>query len=328
LQNDHPQKIDGCHCAQRDTKLRRVVTRVAGILKHWNRRMLVTAILAIRNEEAYLANCLRHLVRNQIDFVIIDNGSSDSSAQIYRRREFSANLVDVQDLPFAGVFSLTQQLRRKMQVIDTLDTDWVVHLDADEVMHSYREGESLNEALCRLDAQDWNVVNFDEFVFLPVGHDYVPEATEHQPISHYYFFEPFAPRLMRAWKKASGFSLAKHGGHLLDGAGLRLAAERFALRHYMVRSQEHALHKYTTRFFAPEDLALGWHGFRANQPSKAFALPPEGCLKRLDKTDKRNLDRSEPWTAHYWQRFQAEAFRPILESARGGEGSDGRTEKP
>ena len=29
--------------------------------------MIVTAILAIRNEEAYLANCLRHLVRNQIE---------------------------------------------------------------------------------------------------------------------------------------------------------------------------------------------------------------------------------------------------------------------
>ena len=48
--------------------------------------MHITAILAIRNEEAYLGNCLRHLVCNGIDFVIIDNGSSDTSAEIYRRR--------------------------------------------------------------------------------------------------------------------------------------------------------------------------------------------------------------------------------------------------
>jgi glycosyltransferase involved in cell wall biosynthesis len=147
--------------------------------------MLVTAVLAIRNEEAYLANCLRHLGRNGIDFVIIDNGSSDTSAEIYRRSEFAANLDDVQDLPFAGAFSLSEQLRRNMEIIGKLHTDWIVHLDADEVMHSYREGETLNEALSRLDAEGWNAANFDEFVFLPVEHDYVPEAPGHQPIPHY-----------------------------------------------------------------------------------------------------------------------------------------------
>ena len=209
--------------------------------------MLVTAVLAIRNEEAYLANCLRHLGRNGIDFVIIDNGSSDASAEIYRRREFAANLVDVQDLPFAGTFSLSGQLRRKMEIIGELNADWVVHLDADEVMHSYREGETLNEALSRLDAGGWNAANFDEFVFLPVEHDYVPEAPRHQPIPHYYFFQPFAPRLMRAWNKTSGFSLVEHGGHLLTGAELRLAPAHLALRHHIVRSQEHAFAKYTTR---------------------------------------------------------------------------------
>jgi glycosyltransferase involved in cell wall biosynthesis len=109
--------------------------------------MHITAVLAIRNEEAYLINCLRHLVRNDIDFVIIDNGSSDSSGEICRRREFAANLVDVQDSPFGGAFSLSEQLQRKMEIIGTLKTDWVVHLDADEVMHSYREGEKLAEAL-------------------------------------------------------------------------------------------------------------------------------------------------------------------------------------
>ena len=34
-----------------------------------------------------------------------------------------------------------------MEIIGELHTDWIVHLDADEVMHSYREGETLNEAL-------------------------------------------------------------------------------------------------------------------------------------------------------------------------------------
>jgi glycosyltransferase involved in cell wall biosynthesis len=263
--------------------------------------MVVTAILAIRNEEAYLANCLRHLVQNQIDFVIIDNGSADSSRDIWRRREFAANLVDVQDLPFTGAFSLTEQLKRKMEVLGALHTDWVIHLDADEVMHSYREGETLNEALARLDAGGSNVVNCDEFVFLPIEHDYVPEAPGHQPIPHYYFFQPFAPRLMRAWKKARGFSLSEHGGHLLTGPGLRLAPEHLALRHYMVRSQEHAFVKYTTRVFAADDLARGWHQARLNQAADTFRFPPAAALRGLPDVGQRCLDRTDPWPMHYWK---------------------------
>jgi glycosyltransferase involved in cell wall biosynthesis len=266
-----------------------------------NFAMKITAILAIRNEEAYLANCLRHLVQNEVNFVVIDNGSSDSSSEIYRRLEFAANLIDVEELPYGGTFSLTEQLRQKMEVVEAVDTDWIIHLDADEIMHSYREGESLNAALCRLDAEGWTVVNFDEFVFLPSEADYVSDAQGCQPIRHYYFFEPSSPRLMRAWRKAGGLSMVESGGHLLAGNGIRLAPEHLALRHYIVRNQEHAFTKYTTRVFAPEDLALGWHGNRANQPAEAFAFPAASLLKRLDKTDQRDLDRSEPRTAHYWQ---------------------------
>ena len=129
--------------------------------------MNVTAVLAIRNEEAYLANCLRDLIINGLDFVVIDNDFTDSSAQMYGRSEFAAHLVRVCRLPFCA-FSLSEQLQRKMEIIEALNSDWVVHVDADEIMHSYREGEGLREALSRLDAEGWNVVNFDEFVFLPI----------------------------------------------------------------------------------------------------------------------------------------------------------------
>ncbi len=264
--------------------------------------MIVTAVLAIRDEAAYLANCLRHLVRNGIEFVILDNDSSDGSAEIYRRPEFAANLIDVRGLPFTGEFSLSEQLRQKMAIVDGLETDWVIHLDADEVMHSYRPGERLNDALARLDGDGWNVVNFDEFVFLPVDAEYVPDGPEHQPMSFYYFFEPRSPRLMRAWRKTAGFSMTASGGHFVDGPGVRLAPEHLALRHYLARSQEHAFEKYTTRTFAQAEIAIGWHRARAGQPRDAFQLPPAGALKRLRDPADRELDRSDPWAAHYWQR--------------------------
>jgi hypothetical protein len=263
--------------------------------------MIVTAVLAIRNEEAYLANCLRHLVRNGINFAIIDNGSSDASAEIYRRREFAAYLFDVKELPFLGTFSLADQLRHKMTIVDTINADWVIHLDADEIMHSRRRGESMNEALTRLNAEGWNAANFDEFVFLPVESDYLSEAPGYQPMSLYYFFQPHSPRLMRAWRKAGGFSSVEHGGHLLVGPDLRLAPEHLALRHYIVRSQEHAFGKYRTRIFAEDEVASGWHANRVAQPFQSFRLPPATLLKRLADEDDHELDRSDPWTLHYWE---------------------------
>jgi glycosyltransferase involved in cell wall biosynthesis len=263
--------------------------------------MKVTAILAVRNDESYLANCLRNLVQNNVDFIVIDHGSTDDSKEILRRREFARNLVDRHELQFDGVFSLSRQLEKKMEIVESLDTDWVVHLDADEVMHSNAAGERLNEALARLGASGWNIVNFDEFVFLPVDGNYVPDWPGHQPILHYYYFNPSAPRLMRAWKKASGFSPLEHGGHRLTGTDLRIAPEFLVLRHYIVLSQEHAYRKYAARSYSERELARGWHRLRVNQPIGGFRFPPSDTLRKLSAPDDYHLDRSDPWKAHFWQ---------------------------
>jgi glycosyltransferase involved in cell wall biosynthesis len=261
----------------------------------------ITAILAIRNEEAYLGNCLRHLIRNGLRLAIIDNGSTDASPQIYRAAEFRPHLVDVWEAPFTGAFSLEEQLKLKLEVAQQVGGDWVVHVDADEMMHSCRDGETLADGLRRLGADGWNSVNFDEFVFLPIEQDYTPDEGGFPKLDLYYFFEPSFPRLMRAWKSGCGLSMFEAAGHRLDGPNLRLAPESFALRHYIFRDQTHAFEKYTARTFAATDLRRGWHGNRINYGSAAFRLPPAGALKRLRRLEDHRLDKSDPWRLHYWE---------------------------
>lgn len=261
----------------------------------------VTAILAIRNEEAMLGNCLRHLVRNGLRVAIIDNGSTDDSASIYRASEFAAHIVEVTELPFAGVFALEEQLRAKQAVAERIGGDWILHVDADELMHSYRADETLAEGLARLGAEGWNAVNFDEFVFLPIERDYPVRADGFPDLSLYYFYQPSFPRLMRAWRPGAGLSPVESGGHQLGGAGRRLAPESFALRHYPFRSQAHAYEKYATRSFAAAELARGWHWQRVGQPRRRFRFPAAGRLKRLPTPACRALERSDPWALHYWQ---------------------------
>ncbi len=262
----------------------------------------VTAILAIRNEAAMLGNCLRHLVRNGLRVALLDNGSTDGSPDIYRSPEFEPHIVEVRDIPFTGAFSLQAQLDAKLEFAERLDCDWVVHVDADEMMHSYRPGETLADGLERLGAEGWNAVNFDEFVFLPIEHDYASDVDGFPDLRFYYFYQPTTPRLMRAWRARGGFSMVESGGHTLEGPGLRLAPEGFALRHYMFRSQAHAWEKYPSRTYAEGDLRLGWHAQRIGRRREQFRFPSASRLRRLPRPEDRNLDKSAPWLKHYWNR--------------------------
>lgn len=257
------------------------------------------AIIAIRNEAAYLANCLRHLIRNKVDVAIIDNQSTDDSQAIYHDSEFAGSLVAIRQLPFKGAFYLEQSLLAKQALINDLEADWILHVDADEIMHSYRDGETLRAAIECVDAAGYNAIEFNEFVFLPVEVPYRSNVQSWQPMLHYYFRGP-PPRTMRAWRKDAHLTMAG-GGHRLKGSALCLAPEQLALRHYIVRSQEHALVKYTTRIFPAEELQRLWHRDRHEQPVESFIFPAPEELCKLEYPGDRNLDRSRPRKRNYWQ---------------------------
>lgn len=99
-----------------------------------------------------------------------------------REPRFAPWLVSYRVLPFDGVFDLKKMLLVKQEIAGTLDADWLIRLDADEILHPYHQGESLREGITRLDAKGWDVINFDEFVFLPGDGRYVPDADGLPPL--------------------------------------------------------------------------------------------------------------------------------------------------
>jgi hypothetical protein len=261
----------------------------------------VIAIIGIRNAECYLANALRHFSDNDVKFFIVDNSSEDNSKDIYLNPEFASHSLGFMNTPFLGHFSLRQQLGIKMNVIRRMDTDWVIHADADEIMHSYLPGQSLNDAIAQADSDGYNALDFDEFVFLPVQQNYMVDVRRAQPILSYYFFQPYAPRLMRAWKKSACLSNCDSGGHILTGENINLCPGKLALRHYIFMNQDHAYTKYRERRFAPDELALGMHNDRIAQPVDRFTFPPSEKLDWLADGESRSLDTSQPRKKHYWQ---------------------------
>ncbi len=268
--------------------------------------MRATAVICVRDDDAYVEGCLRHLIDHGVDFAVLDNGMGAEARALLDRPPFRDHLREVRPLPYNGAFELERQIEAKERMFEALDADWLIHLDVDEVMHSYVPEERLIEAIARIDAGGFNVINFDEYVFLPLEQSYRAGACP-QPLTAYYLFDPgIGPRLMRARRRSANLSMAPGSsdpgaaGHRLYGDDVRLAAESFVLRHYIFRDQDHARRKYTERAYAPGELTRGWHANRVGRPAAAFDFPPPESLKHLPGAGSQAFDRSDPKRTHYW----------------------------
>jgi hypothetical protein len=122
-------------------------------------------------------------------------------------------------------------MQARQAATDAVNTDWILYVSADEIMNSYNAGETVSAAIERVDAAGYEVIDFNEFVFLPIELSYIPDHEGFQPMRHYYFFEPHRPRLMRARMNRLQVSHVTHGGHVLAGEPFKLSPETFALRH-------------------------------------------------------------------------------------------------
>ena len=119
-----------------------------------------------------------------------------------KERFLGRGLVGIETLPRSGFFSLRQQLARKEALAATLDADWFLHVDADQIVLPARSTQLLAQALAEVDARGYNAVNFRQFAFVPTL-----EAPDHdhpdylRTMRWYYPCEPSFPHSLRAWKR-------------------------------------------------------------------------------------------------------------------------------
>lgn len=214
--------------------------------------MRILALLAVYNEERYLAACLEHLFRHGLLAYLIDNDSTDQTRAI-AERYLGQGLVGIETMPRRGVHALRVKLERKAQLATELDGDWFIHMDADEFRLPPRADLTLAQALEQVDAQGYNAVNFSEFVFIPTL-----EAPDHdhpnfqQTMRWYYPFEPRSPARLNAWKRQPApVDLSTHGGHQVVFPDVRPHPTPFRMRHYHFLSVPHAASKLAGRPYDP-----------------------------------------------------------------------------
>jgi len=261
----------------------------------------VVAIIAARNEELCIETCIRHLASQGIDVFILDNDSEDKTLDI-AKSYLGKGVIGIERQPYLGYFDLAEILLKKEHVAKSIQADWFMHYDTDEIREAPLPYANLREAIFDADQRGYNAINFDEFVFMPgegesfENRDYVKEMTQ------YYFFEPNIIRHIKAWKKNNFINLVDSGGHKIKFRGIKIFPVNFILRHYIILSLKYAAKKYCIRnYFKKNVIERGWHGQRATIKADNIILPPQEILK-VYKND-RVWDKSDPWRKHYFLHY-------------------------
>lgn len=258
--------------------------------------MRVVALLATYNERRFIGPCLEHLHAQGVEAYLIDNESTDETVEI-AEGHLGRGLIGIERFPRDGLFRWRGLLERKEALSRELEADWFIHHDADEFRLAGRG--TLAEAIERADREGFNAVNFIEFTFVPTrespDHDH-PEFP--RTLRTYYPFRPIECHQVNAWKAgpAEDLGLARSGGHGLDFPGIRIHPEPLPMKHYLFLSPAHAVEKYVRREHDPEEIASGWHGWRARVTEEDIELPSQSEL-RVD--DGGPLDPSEPRRRHF-----------------------------
>ncbi len=279
--------------------------------------MRVVALLATYNEERFIESSLRRLARHGVETYLIDNGSTDSTIEI-AEAHVGDGLIEIEELPRSGTFSLPAILARKEQLAASIDADWLIHLDADEARVPPRSDQSLVGALAEADAAGYNAVNFREYTFLPTV-----EAPDHdhprfeQTMRHYYAFASKSPQKLSAWKRQDGVDLLTNGGHEVVFPGINRYPEDFVMRHYLFLSRDHAIEKYVERHHDEAGLERGWHGWRTGLQHdvvearpELLELPSQSELREYVSDDE--LDASNPLVRHEWCEAWAERIAAAM----------------
>ena len=258
------------------------------------------AILATYNEADIIEESVRKLIAGGIDVFVIDNGSTDRTAEILAPL-VGRGLVDIRTVKFhedgREIYDWTSILRMKESLSKELGFDWYLHVDADEIRYSPWPHLSLKEGLDRVDRSGYNLVNFKLFNFR-LTHDIPASGDYERDMPDYSAGEYFNQYQVKAWKAHRDIDIVGYGGHIARRPDARIYPVRFIHKHYPVRSLEHGRRKILQerkQRFSTAEKQRGWHVqydqmgevspqdvFWSPDKLARFEMQPE-CLSLLDE---------------------------------------------
>ena len=209
----------------------------------------VTAIVPAYNEADVIASTLRALDEQGVRIHLVDNWSTDDTVERAQALGLGDRLTVERFPPEgpSGTYDWEALLRHTEELAAGLDTDWVIHQDADEIRLAPWEGVTMRDALHHVQRLGYTAVDHTVAVFHPVDDaDFAPGDDLRERLRHFEFGDrPGHFLQVKAWdaRAAGRVDLAHDGGHTARFEGRRVFPYKFLLLHYPVRSQAHGERK-------------------------------------------------------------------------------------
>jgi hypothetical protein len=260
--------------------------------------MRVIALLAAHNEERFIGGAIEHFAKQGVETYLLDNSSTDRTVEIAESHR-GRGLIDIETIDRHGVYPWTKILQRKEELAESLEADWFIHADPDEVRLPPHSGTTLQQALADVAGQGYNAVNFMEFAFMPTRESPDHDHSDFKETMHWYYpMLPSFPHRLTAWKRqVRRVDLAGSGGHVVQFRKLKMYPNSFPMRHYLMLSIPHAMEKFLGRNYDPDEVKKGWHRWRSGLTKEMLKLPSEKEMRTYVSDDQ--LDPSNPRKRHY-----------------------------
>ena len=225
----------------------------------------VVAGLCVYNEADVLESTIRHLVEQGVGLYVLDNWSTDSTAEILQRW-VGRGVIGTERFPPDGPkpqFDWHGALSRFEELALELPCDWFLHVDADERRLSPWPGTTLRDALHHVDRSGFNCIDHTVLVFQPA--ETFPDFGDPERLLTRFEFGRRPGHFLqhKGWKNLGvRVEHASSGGHETRFEGKRVYPYKFLLKHYPIRSQAHGTRKvFGERLprWTDEERARGWH---------------------------------------------------------------------
>jgi hypothetical protein len=225
----------------------------------------VVAIMPTFNEADIIVPSLESLIEEGLEVYLLDNWSTDGTERL-ASRFLGRGLLGIERFPPEGPrprYELRRTLQRVAELAESIEADWIVANDADEVRRSPWPGVTLRDAIYAVDRRGFNAIDYTNVIFEPTD-DSFPDSGSLQHFHHFRFgSEPWHLLRINSWKRGQqNLDLVASGGHEVQFDGRRVFPYKFLLKHYQIRSQkqgERKVFRERKARWAEEERALGWH---------------------------------------------------------------------
>ena len=203
--------------------------------------MRIIAMMPVYNESDVVETIIQHLTSQGIQLAMVDS-STDESYDICKKY-VGKGVVSLEHIPmerFDYDFLLDRMYRKALEA----GADWVLLNNADEYLESPYPNLTLKGAIESDDSRGYNMIQFNNFEFLPTEKDENSFETDVRKRMKYYTWHDNLHFL--AWKAHPGVTVTGTCGHypvFPENIKVRVARTKYVMRHYRIRSYQHGLRK-------------------------------------------------------------------------------------